>query len=132
MKTKNTELELTNDVSEALKRVGSSAQDAGVSFDELLAMIATAQQMTARGGAVIGNSLKSIFTRIQRTEVLEQLQLLGVAVKGARGEMLPAISIMSNLAQTMDKLSEAQKSQITEMMGGVFQINIVYRSSIGW
>lgn len=115
----------TNDLSEALKRVGSSAQDAGVSFDELLAMVATAQQMTARGGAVIGNSLKSIFTRIQRTEVLEQLQLLGVAVKGARGEMLPAISIMSNLAQTMDKLSEAQKSQITEMMGGVFQINIV-------
>ena len=51
-----------------LKRVGSSAQDAGVSFDELLAMVAAAQQMTARGGAVIGNSLKSIFTRIQRVE----------------------------------------------------------------
>jgi len=41
------------DLAEAIKRVGSSAQDAGVDFDELLAIVTSVQQTTARGGAVI-------------------------------------------------------------------------------
>ena len=43
------------DLAEAIKRVGSTAESAGVSFDELLAAVTAAQQITARGGAVIGN-----------------------------------------------------------------------------
>jgi len=115
----------TNDLADALKRVGSSAIDAGVSFDQLMAMTTSVQQITARGGAVIGNSLKSIFTRIQRTEVLDQLQMLGVAVRDMKGNTLPAIQIMTQLAKTIDSLSSAQKANITELMGGVFQINVV-------
>ena len=34
-------------------------QDAGVSLDELIALVTSAQQTTARGGAVIGNSFKT-------------------------------------------------------------------------
>ena len=115
----------TNDLADALKRVGSSAIDAGVSFDQLMAMTTAVQQITARGGAVIGNSLKSIFTRIQRTEVLDQLGQLGVVVRDMKGNTLPAIQIMTQLAKTIDSLSSAQRANITELMGGVFQINVV-------
>lgn len=59
---------LDTDLIEALERVGSSAQDAGVSFEQLIALITLIQQKTARGGSVIGNSLKSIFTKIQRKD----------------------------------------------------------------
>lgn len=113
------------DLAEALKRVGSSAQDVGVSFDELLAIVASVNQTTARGGAVIGNSLKTIFTRVQRTDVLDQLQALGIAVRDLNGNTAPAIQILTGLAQKFDQLGDAQRSQVAELVGGVFQINVL-------
>ena len=113
------------DLAEALKRVGSSAQDVGVSFDELLAIVASVNQTTARGGAVIGNSLKTIFTRVQRTEVLDQLEALGIAVRDLNGNTAPAIQVLTGLAGKFDELGSAQKSQVAELVGGVFQINIL-------
>ena len=115
----------SGDLAEALKRVGSSAQDVGVTFDELLAIVASVNQTTARGGAVIGNSLKTIFTRVQRTDVLDQLESLGVAVRDLNGNTAPAIQVLTGLASKFDELGAAQKSQIAELVGGVFQINIL-------
>ena len=115
----------SGDLAEALKRVGSSAEDVGVSFDQLLAIVASVNQTTARGGAVIGNSLKTIFTRVQRTEVLDQLEALGVAVRDLNGNTAPAIQILTGLAQKFDELGDAQRSQVAELVGGVFQINIL-------
>ena len=113
------------DLANALSRVGSAAQDAGVSFDELLAIVTSAQQTTARGGAVIGNSFKTIFTRIQRPKVLDELERLGVTVRDLEGETRPAIQILGELAKTFDGLSSSQRSQVGELVGGVFQINIL-------
>jgi len=113
------------DLANALQRVGSSAQDVGVNFDELLAIVTSVQQTTARGGAVIGNSLKTIFTRIQRTDVLDQLQALGLNVRDLEGNTLPAIYILKQLGGTFDSLGDAQRSQIAELVGGVFQINVL-------
>ena len=117
------------DLSEAIKRVGSTAQDAGVGFDELIALVTAAQQTTARGGAVIGNALKTIFTKIERPQVLEQLENMGIAIKNlGTGESLSAIQVLSNLAKGFDSLSKAEKSQASEMVGGIYQINILKAS----
>ena len=113
------------DLAEAVKRVGSSAQDAGVDFDELLGIVTSVQQTTARGGAVIGNSLKTIFTRIQRTDTLDQLERLGIQVRTLEGNTLPAIQVLNNLATTFNQLSDGQRAQVAETVGGVFQINIL-------
>ena len=115
----------SGDLAEAIKRVGSSASDAGVGFDELLAIVTSVQQTTARGGAVIGNSLKTIFTRIQRTDTLDQLQDLGIEVRDLEGNTLPAIQVLSNLSNTFNKLGDSQRAQLGETVGGVFQINIL-------
>lgn len=115
----------SGDLADAVKRVGSSAQDAGVGFDELLAIVTSVQQTTARGGAVIGNSLKTIFTRIQRTDTLDQLEQLGIQVKDLEGRTLPAVQILNNLSTTFDTLGDSQRAQIAETVGGVFQINIL-------
>lgn len=113
------------DLAEAIKRVGSSASEAGVSIDQLVALVTSAQQTTARGGAVIGNSFKTIFTRLQRPKVLEDLQELGIQTTNAAGETLPLIQILTQLARTFDTLGSAQKSQVGELVGGVYQINIL-------
>lgn len=115
----------SKDLAEAISRVGNSAQEAGVDFDQLLAVVTSVQQTTQRGGAVIGNSLKTIFQRVARPEALDDLQKLGIAVRDVSGNALPAIQILKNLSDTYDTLSQAQKTFIAEQLGGVYQINIL-------
>ena len=113
----------SQDLAEAIKRSGASAQAAGVNFDELLAVVTAVQERTARGGAVIGNSLKTIFTRIQRPEVLNQLHQLNISVSDLHGNTRPAVEIIKQLASKFNSLSDAQKSVNAELLGGVFQVN---------
>jgi TP901 family phage tail tape measure protein len=115
----------TNDLAEAIRRVGATAEDVNVSFNQMLAMVTSVQQTTARGGNVIGNSLKTIFTRIQRTEVINQLEQLGVTVRKANGEMRPAIDSLTDFAKVYDTLPGTLKSSTAELVGGVYQMNIL-------
>ncbi len=115
----------SDDLAKAISRVGSSAVAAGVSMDELLAITTAVQQKTARGGAVIGNAFKTIFTRIQRTDVQAKLQAINVATRDMTGAMLPATQILQNLANEFGNLSKAQQANISENVAGVFQVNIL-------
>ena len=118
------------DIAEAMRRVASTAQGAGVSLNELISIVTAAQQKTARGGAVIGNSFKTIFTRLQRPRTLEALDQLGIKVTDATGAMLPAMQVLSNLAKQFDGLTHAQRSNVAQLVGGVFQINVL-KAAIG-
>lgn len=113
------------DLAEGIKRVGASASDANVTFNQMLALITSVQQSTARGGAVIGNAFKTIFTRMGRPEVLQQLESLGIQTRTATGEIRPLVDILKNLAQRYDHLGPAQRSLTAELLGGVYQINIL-------
>ena len=114
-----------DDLIDALSRAGAVAQDAGVNFDQLVGAVTAAQQITARGGAVIGNSFKTIFTRIQRSSTLNNLEKLGVAVRDIEGNTLPAMRVLENLANTYKDLGDATSAAIAEQVGGVFQINVL-------
>ena len=114
-----------DDLINALARAGAVAQDAGVNFDQLVGAVTAAQQITARGGAVIGNSFKTIFTRIQRSSTIDRLEELGVAVRNIRGETLPALTVLKNLSQSYNTLGDSTKAAVAEQVGGVFQINIL-------
>jgi TP901 family phage tail tape measure protein len=112
-------------LNEALSRVGSSAEESGISIDKLIATVTAAQQITGRGGAVIGNALKTIFTRLQRPEVLSQLEQLGVAIKDQNGFLLDGLSVLKNYADATKNLSQIEKSRTAELIGGIYQINQV-------
>ena len=113
------------DLAEALSRTGQAAQEAGVSLDQLNALVTAAQQSTARGGAVIGNALKTIFTRLQRSETLDQLELFNVSVRDIQGNILPAVQILQNFAGAYKNLADAQRAQLSEQVAGVYQVNIL-------
>ena len=110
------------DLAEGFSRAGSTAEDAGVSFDELLGIITAVQQTTSRGGAVIGNALKSIFTRLSRSSTIEDLQALGVAIDASQTGVQKLQALSNALAEISDP---TKASQIKELAGGVYQINIV-------
>ena len=110
------------DLAEAFSRAGSTAEDAGVSFNELLGLVTAVEQRTARGGAVIGNAFKSIFTRLARGNTIDQLRELGVEIDATQ----TGIQKLSALSAALDKIADPTvASKIKELAGGVFQINVV-------
>ncbi len=110
-------------IAEALKRVGSSAEDANITLNQTIALITAAQQVTGRGEAIIGNAFKTIFTRVQRPQVLSDLESIGVLTRDAAGDILPIVEILKNLASTYDSLSASEKSFVSENVASVYQIN---------
>jgi TP901 family phage tail tape measure protein len=113
----------SKDLIEGISRSASVAQEAGVSFDQLSALITTLQEKTGRGGAVIGNSLKSIFTRVQKPEILADLRNLGIAVQDMQGNMLPAVQILKNLANEFEGMDKNLSKSVLLKVGGGFQID---------
>ncbi len=110
------------DLAEGFQRAGSTAEDAGVSFDELLGLITSVQQKTARGGAVIGNAFKSIFTRLSRGTTISELQELGVQIDASQSGV-QKLQALSDALENVGNPTVASK--IKELAGGVFQINVV-------
>ena len=108
------------DLAEAIKRVGSTANDAGVSLDELLGIVTAVQQTTSRGGAVIGNALKTIFTRISDNSSIAQLKELGVNINNSQNGLQKLQAISEGV-----KLNPEYANEIKKIAGGVFQINVV-------
>jgi len=115
----------SKDLAEAISRVGSTAQESGVGIDQLNAAVTSAQQTTGRGGAVIGNALKTIFSRLRRPEVIDQLKDLGVAVKDQNGFLLNGIDVLKNYVAATQNLTEAEKAKSSEILGGIHQINVL-------
>ena len=113
------------DLAEAISRVGSSAAQSGVSLNELIAIVTSAQQTTARGGAVIGNSFKTIFTRLERGKVQDILGSLGIGTTDSSGQVKSTIQLLQDLGKVYDALGSQQKAYVAEQVGGVFQINIL-------
>ena len=110
------------DLAEAFSRAGSTAEDAGVSFDQLLGLVTAVEQKTARGGAVIGNAFKSIFTRLQRGTTIDELQELGVAIDAS----MNGVEKLQALSTAIEGIADPTVvSKIKELAGGVFQINVV-------
>jgi hypothetical protein len=112
-------------LADAISRVGSTAQESGVGIDQLNAAVTSAQQTTGRGGAVIGNALKTIFSRLRRPEVIDQLKDLGVAVKDQNGFLLNGIDVLKNYVAATQNLTEAEKAKSSEILGGIHQINVL-------
>lgn len=113
------------DFAQAIARSGQAARDAGVDINQLIGLVTAAQERTARGGAVIGNSFKTIFTRVQRSSTLNELENIGIAVRDLQGNTLPAIKILESLAKKYDHLNDAQRAYISQNVAGVFQVNIL-------
>ena len=117
----------TEDLINGLERASASARVAGVSFDELLAVVTTVQERTQRGGAVIGNAFKTIFARLSRTDTLQALNQLGIEVLDAQGNVRGAIPLFQELAVELDKLGlqSVRAGDIIQKVAGVRQRDIL-------
>jgi TP901 family phage tail tape measure protein len=113
----------SKDLIEGINRSASVAQEAQVSFEELTSLITLLQEKTGRGGPVIGNAIKTIFTRVQNPEILKDLKNLGILVTDQSQKFLPATQILINLAKGYEKLDANLQKSVLLKVGGGFQID---------
>jgi len=114
----------SKDLSEAISRVGSTAQAAGVDINQLIGLVTSLQQTTALGGANIGNGLKTIFTRITASpETVKALEGLGVAIKDSNGNLRNGVQILQDYVSARERLTEAEQASTDRIVAGTFQIN---------
>lgn len=113
------------DLAQALTRIGSVASDSGVEFSKLVGLITAAKVVTQREGGQIATAIGTIFQKLQRPEALEQLKQLGIITEDYSGKALSSDKILTNLAKSYNTLSDAQKSNIAQLAGGIRNGNIL-------
>jgi len=111
------------DLIESLKRSASVAQSSNVSLDELIATTTALQEVTARGGPVIGNAIKSILARSGRSETIQAFRNLKVEVQDINGNLRPSIELLTDFSSKIKNLPQLQKNQAISDLAGVYQLN---------
>lgn len=125
----------TEELGEALSRTANSAQLAGVEYDKLLAMIATVSETTRQSANTIGNSFRSIFSRLQQVKlgslvdeegqdisnVDKLLKSYGINLMEVTNNLTDMESLLELIGSRWSSYTAAQKSEIATTIAGNYQ-----------
>lgn len=116
-------------MADAVKNVGNFASEAGMSFEQLAAIVGRVMQQTRQEGGQIGVALKTIMTRISRANKLAEdgevdnktlsqasaalKRFANIDVYTPAGEFREFDVIMTELAAKWDQLSDAEQKNIS-------------------
>ena len=111
---------------EALSKVGSTAHTAGVSLQQLEGYITAISEATGADGGEIGNSIRSIFTRVYKIgqdtfdegDPEEALKRIGVSVRDANLEFRDMNDILTDLDKVWGTLSQTEKIATGQVVAG--------------
>ena len=117
----------SGDLVTAIRRVGGVFSAAGGSVNELIALFTSVRSTTRESAETIATGLRTIFTRIQRVETVDQLKQLGVQLQDSRGQFVGAFEAFRRLSTGLSALDprDFRFSQIVEQLGGFRQIGKV-------
>lgn len=121
------------DIAEAMQTAAAPAEQMGVSYNSLAAIIATVGDTTQQSASVIGNAFKTIFSRFQQLKsegtdgevtlnrVSSQLQELGVNVLDSSGQLRQLDDVITEVGNAWDGWSSKQQLAIAQLVGGTRQ-----------
>lgn len=112
------------EIFEGLSRSAVIAKEAGITFQELAAIIATVSAETQRPGAEIGNAVKSLSTRLRRPATVKKLkEEFGYDVTTGTGDAKQMTQILGELAALYPTLNRLEKGRLEDMVAGAHQGN---------
>ena len=125
-------------IGEALTKVASMANNAGVSLEKTAAMIATIKDVTQASDKTIGTALKSIFSRMNQikagkfvdaetgeplNDVEKVLDKVGISMRDVNGQFRDTESIMDDVASRWDSFDSTTQKAIATAQAGAYQYN---------
>ena len=119
------------DMAEALSRTANMARTTGFEMNEVLGMIATMSEVTQNSASTIGNSVKTILSRMSNVkaglddfegealnDVEKTLNRVGIALRDNQGNWYDFYDVLDEIASKWDSFTDVQQSQITTALGG--------------
>lgn len=115
------------DLIAAVRRTGGVFEAAGGKLNELIALFTSVRATTRETAETIATGFRTIFTRIQRTETIEQLRELGIELRNAKGEFVGPLEAIKRLQIGLAGLSatDFRFQEIIEQLGGFRQVGKV-------
>ena len=124
----------TDEISEGVQKFASVANTIGLSYEYATSALATLTAKTRESANTVGNSLKTLFARIQGLtlgETLEDgtdlnkystaLEKVGISIKDQQGELKGMNIILDEMMNKWDGLSRAEQVALAQTVGGVRQ-----------
>lgn len=124
----------TDEISEGIQKFASVANTIGLSYEYATSALATLTAKTRESADTVGNSLKTLFARIQGLtlgETLEDgtdlnkyskaLEKVGINVKDQNDNLKDMNTILDEMMDKWDTLSRAQQVALAQTVGGVRQ-----------
>ena len=126
-------------LAEAMSKTAEGAQIAGISMDRLLGMIATVGEVTQKSMSSIGESYKTVFSRMRdikdnklsvigedgEIEDLSNVEIvldsLGIKLRDSNLEFRNFQDVLDDVAGSWDSYSSVQKAAIAKAFSGVRQ-----------
>ena len=124
----------TDEISEGIQKFASVANTIGLSYEYATSALATLTAKTRESANTVGNSLKTLFARIQGLtlgETLEDgtdlnkyskaLEKVGISIKDQQGQLKDMNTILDEMMNKWDSLSRAEQVALAQTVGGVRQ-----------
>jgi len=124
----------SSEIADGLSKFAAIAKTTGLSYDYATASLTALVANTRQSADVIGNSLKTIFARLQGFKLGETaedgvdlnkysaaLAKVGVYALDASGNMRNLDDILNDLASKWDTLGNAQKNALAQTVAGTKQ-----------
>ena len=117
----------SSDLIAVIRRTGGVFAAAGGSVNELISLFTSVRATTRESAETIATGLRTIFTRIQRTETIDQLKTLGINLRDAEGNFVGAFEAVKRLSEGLSTIDPRSGtfSSIVEELGGFRQVGKV-------
>lgn len=134
-------------IGQALTKVASMANNAGVSLEKTAAMIATIKDVTQDSDTTIGTALKSIFSRMNQiragkfvdsetgealNDVEKVLNKVGISMRDVNGQFKESEPIMDTVAEKWSTFDGNTKKAVATAMAGTYQYNKLIAMFDNW
>lgn len=119
----------------ALQSTANMARVSGVGFEQLLGMVGAVSEASRRSASVVGNSFKTIFSRLTNVaagkmtddlgeplnDVEQVFNGLNIKLRDSSGEFRNMYDVISELANKWTKLDNAEQSWVATSVAGTRQ-----------
>lgn len=134
-------------IGQALTKVASQANNAGVSLEKTAAMIATIKDVTQDSDDSIGTGLKSIFSRMNQikagkfvdsetgeslNDVEKVLKKVGISMRDVNGQFKESEPVIDEVAQKWSTFDGNTKKAVATAMAGTYQYNKLIAMFDNW
>src|SRR5574344_1846089 len=136
----NTAAEMDH-LGQAYSRAAATAAQSGTSFEELTAVLATAQETTRLGGEVIGTTWRTMDKNVAQIasrstkgqqKNYEMFKNWGIDLLDANGELKSTYDVLQDISKVWDNLSSVEQTTAATAIGGARGLAMIQSLMANW